>query len=175
MYFFCFYFACVCGIISLPEPYLCIPFIYNYHIHQPLDKLCWYVKQMNNKVNKSDNNVWRFLVFSAAYFWGFLIGDKPFQNYSFSVLNVSVYNSKIGIELEWIMNLKFKKLNIVKQKRTVVLIFDFMSCITSLNWRNTLDNCYKEIEKCSLPNGRQIIERYKDRNKDRHQWMETQT
>lgn len=73
------------------------------------------------------------------------------------------------------MNLKFKKLNIVKQKRTVVLIFDFMSCITSLNWRNTLDNYYKEIEKCSLPNGRQIIERYKDRNKDRHQWMETQT
>lgn len=55
---------------------------------------------MNNKVNKSDNNVWRFLFFSAAYFLGFFIGDKPFQNYSFSVLNVSVYNSKIGIELE---------------------------------------------------------------------------
>lgn len=117
------------------------------------------------------------MFFSGAYFWGFLIGDKPFQNYSFSVLNVSVYNSKIGIELEWIMNLKFKKWNIVKQKSTVVLIFDILSCITTLNWRNTPDNYYKEIEKCSLPNGRQIIERYKDRhrNKDRHQWMETQT
>lgn len=171
MYFFCFYFACVCGIISLPEPYLYIPFIYNYHIHQPLDKLCWYVKQMNNKVNKSDNNVWRFLVF----FWCLFLRFSHRRQTIF--LNVSVYNFKIGIELEWIMNLKFKKLNIVKQKRTVVLIFDILSCITSLNWRNTPDNCYKEIETCSLPNGRQIIERYKDRhkNKDRHQWMETQT